>query len=182
MTNPTDIAARAGTTDAPEGTERIYTLVVLVEDRPGAIDRVVGVLRRRRAKMQSLTISQCETPHNVRVTALVKDAEVVVEQVVEQLRKIVDVRQVMNVTDQQAVVRELALITISTKSASLHTIIEVGHQFGASVADVTADSVILESTGSVERLERMIDTLQVFDIREIARSSCAASVPAEAGK
>lgn len=182
MTNPTSIATRAGTMDAAAGAERIYTLAVLVEDRPGAIDRVVGALRRRRAKMQSLTISQCETPNRVRVIALVKDAEVVVEQVIEQLRKIVDVRQVMNVTDQQAIVRELALITVDTKSASLHAIIEVGHQFGASIADVTDDSVILESTGSVEQLERLIDALRVFGIREIARSGCVASVPANEGK
>ena len=182
MTNPIGTANRAGTTDAPLGTERVYTLIVLVEDRPGAIDRVVGVLRRRRAKMQSLTLSQCETPNTVRVTALVKDAEVVVEQVIEQLRKIIDVRQVMNVTDQQAVVRELALITVDTRSASLHVIIEVGHQFGAAVADVTSDSVILESTGSVEQLERLIDALQAFGIREIARSGCVASVPANAGR
>jgi acetolactate synthase-1/3 small subunit len=176
MTNPTSIATRAGTTDAAAGTERIHTLVVLVEDRPGAIDRVVGVLRRRRAKTQSLTLSQSETPNRVRIIALVKDAEVVVEQVVEQLRKIVDVRQVMNVTDQQAVVRELALITVDAKSASLHEIIEVGHQFGASIADVTDDSVVLESTGSLEQLEKLIDALRVFTIREIARSGCVASV------
>ncbi len=182
MTNPTSSVTRAGTMNAAEGTERIYTLVVLVEDRPGAIDRVVGALRRRRAKMQSLTISQSETPNRVRVTALVKDAEVVVEQVVEQLRKIVDVRQVMNVTDQQAVVRELALITVDTKSASLHAIIEVGHQFGASIADVTADTVILESTGSVEQLERLIDALRIFGIREIARSGCFASISVNEGK
>ena len=182
MTDPTGIVARAGTTDAAAGTERIHTLVVLVEDRPGAIDRVVGALRRRRAKMQSLTISQSETPNSVRITALVKDAEVVVDQVVEQLRKIVDVRQVMNVTDQQAVVRELALITVDTKSASVHAIIEAGHQFGASVADVTADNVILESTGSVEQLERLIEALRAFGIREIARSGCVASIPAIVGK
>ncbi|MBA2391573.1 MAG: acetolactate synthase small subunit [Ktedonobacteraceae bacterium] len=182
MTNPTSIATRAGTTNAAEGTERIYTLVALVEDRPGAIDRVVGALRRRRAKMQSLTISQCETPNRVRIIALVKDSEVVVEQVIEQLRKIVDVRQVMNVTDQQAVVRELALITVDAKSASLRTLIEVGHQFGASIADVTDDSVILESTGNVEQLERLIDALRVFGIREIARSGCVASVSTNEGK
>ncbi|GAC1371172.1 MAG: acetolactate synthase small subunit [Ktedonobacteraceae bacterium] len=176
MTNPTGAALRAGTTNAPEGTERLYTLVVLLDDRPGAIDRVVGVLRRRRANMQSLSLSQSETPNSVRITALVKDAEVVVEQVIEQLRKIVDVRQVLNVTDQQAVVRELALITVDTKSAGVHTIIETAHQFGATVADVRSDSVILEVTGSVEKLEQLMAAVQPFGIREIARSGCVVAV------
>ncbi len=182
MTNPIGIATRAGTTNAPEGTEQIYTLVVLVADRPGAIDRVVGALRRRRANMQSLTLSQSETPNIVRITALVKDSEVVLEQVIEQLRKIVDVRQVVNVTDKQAIMRELALITVDTRSAGLRAIIEVGHQFGASVADVTSDSVVLERTGSADGLEKLIDALQPFGIREIARSGCVALVTANDGK
>jgi acetolactate synthase-1/3 small subunit len=182
MTNPIGIATRAGTMDAPQGTERVYTLVVLVNDRPGGIDRVVGALRRRRANMQSLTLSQSETPNIVRITALVKDSEVVLEQVIEQLSKIVDVRQVINVTDKQAIMRELALITVDTKSAGLRAIIEVGHQFGASVADVTADSVVLERTGSAEGLEKLIAALQVFGIRELARSGCVALVAANAGK
>ena len=176
MANPTSVATRAGTTNAPEGTDRLHILVILVEDRPGAIDRVVGALRRRRANTQSLTMSQTGKPNLVRVTALVKDAEVVIDQVIEQLRKIVDVRQVVNATDKQAVLRELALITVDIKSAGLHAIIEVAHQFGASVADVTADSVILEITSDAQTLEKLIEALQAFGIREIARSGCVALV------
>lgn len=182
MTNPIGVAMRAGTTNAPEGDEQQHTLVILVDDRSGAIDRVVGVLRRRRANAQSLTISQSEKPNVIRITALVKDAEVVIDQVIEQLRRIVDVRQVVNVTDKQAILRELALITVDTTLAGLRAIIEVGHQFGASVADVTSDSVILEITGSADALEKLIDALRAFGIREIARSGCVAMVTANDGK
>jgi acetolactate synthase-1/3 small subunit len=174
MTNSTGIATRAGTSDAPRGTESTHTLIVLVEDRTGAIDRVVGVLRRRRARAHSLTLTQSTTPDIVRITTQIKDAEVAVDQLVAQLRKIVDVRQVLNLTNEQAVVRELALITVQAQAAGARAIIETGQQFGAFIVDITADAVVLEATGSTEKLEQLISALQPFGIREIARSGSVA--------
>ena len=88
--------ARAGYSDLPRGAEFVHVLIALVEDRPGAVDRVVGVLRRKRANTQSLSMGRSETPDVVRITALVKDLDVSVDNLAEQVRKVADVRQVVD--------------------------------------------------------------------------------------
>ena len=75
---------RAGQSDAPEGASRTHTLVITVKERPGSVDRVIGLLRRRRANTHTLTIGRCEFPDVARITAVIDDAAVVVEQLVEQ--------------------------------------------------------------------------------------------------
>ena len=170
MTNSTAPTTRAGQANAPQGTERTHTLVVFVEDRPGSVDRVVGSLRRRRANMQTLTLAPGEQPDMVRITTLVKDSEVGVEHLVEQLRKIVDVQQVLNLTTEQAVTRELALVKVKATPENLNEIIEAGHQFGACIVDATPEVVTLEVTGSEEKLQKFIGQLQGYGIREVARS------------
>src|SRR5215469_2366185 len=121
--------ARTGCSDAPQGMERVHTLLVLVFDRPGAVDRVVGVLRRRRAHLQSFNLSQTETPDVVRITALVKDTKVGVDHLFEQIRKIVDVREASHALAQEAFLREMALVNVSTASASVATIMSAAQQF-----------------------------------------------------
>lgn len=165
---------RAGQSDAPKGAARTHTLVILVQERPGSVDRVVGLLRRRRANMQTLTIGRSEQPDVARVTAVTDDAEVSVGQLVEQMRKVVDVRQVIHLSSEQMVVRELALIKVTSDQQHSSEIIELGQQFGAHVADVAPGSVTLEVTGSVAQVERLVDLLQPFGIREVARTGSVA--------
>src|SRR5918912_579049 len=116
----TDSAAppkRAGQSDAPEGAVSSHTLVIFANERHGALDRIVAVLRRRRAKVHNFAIGHSEVPDVVRITAVVDDAEVGVEQLVEQLRKVVDVRHLVNLSAEQAVARELALIKVNSTAS-----------------------------------------------------------------
>ncbi|HET8840229.1 MAG TPA: acetolactate synthase small subunit [Ktedonobacteraceae bacterium] len=161
---------RAGQSNAPDGAVRTHTLVILVHERPGSVDRVVGLLRRRRANMQTLIIGRSEQPDVARITAVTNDAEVAVEQLVEQIRKVVDVRQVTNLSSEQSILRELALIKVASDPQHSNAIIELGHQFGAYVADVAPEAVTLEVTGSAEKLEKLVSLLEPFGIREIART------------
>ncbi len=101
---------RAGQENVFQDGTRSHILVLFSDDRHGALDRIVGHLRRRRANMQTFAIGQSEIPHVVRITVVMEDSEVGVEQLVEQLRKIVDVRHITNLSMDQAIVRELALI------------------------------------------------------------------------
>lgn len=176
MTNQTVHAERPGHSHAPEGTERTHILIVSVGDRPGAHDRVIGLFRRRRANMQTLTIGPGELPGVVRVTVVVNDSEVGVDHLVEQLRKIVDVRHVVNVTDQQAVTRELALIKVKSTAASFSKIIELGHLFGACAVDVARETITLEVTGSEEKVGKLVSLLEEYGIREVARSGRVAII------
>jgi len=161
---------RAGQGDAPGGTEQEHTLIIHVHDRPGSIDRVIGLLRRRRANMQTLVMSRSEQADDMRLTVSINDSNVVVEQLVEQMRKAVDVFRVTNLTTQQAVTRQLALIKVNHTSSTFHEIIEQGQLFGAHTVDVTPETITLEVTGSEEKISRLVDQLQTYGIREVARS------------
>lgn len=170
---------RPGQSNAPQGSECSHTLVILLNDRHGALDRVVGVLRRRRAKMQTLAIGQSELPNVARITVVMEDSEVAVEHLVEQLRKVVDVRHVINLSSEQTVARELALIKVNSTPTNSGEIIELGHLFGAHVVDATTESVTLEVTGSKEKLEKLVNELQTYGIREIARTGSVAMTRGE---
>ena len=182
MTDQVAHLERSGQSDAPAGTARSHTIVVLAHDRHGALDRIVGVLRRRRAKMQAFEIGRSELPDMARITIVMNDSEVGVEQLVEQLRKIVDVQHVVNLSSEQTVARELALIKVnSSESQNAGEIIELGHLFGAHVVDVTQQTVTLEVTGSEEKVEKLVNSLQSFGIREIARTGRVAMTRGEEG-
>ena len=94
----------------------------------------------------------------------------------EQLRKIVDVRHVVNLSSEQAVARELALIKVNSTSAHQNEIIELGHLFGAHALDVNQETVTLEVTGSADKIEKLVTLLQTYGIREVARSGCVAMI------
>ena len=165
---------RSGQADAPQGTERLHTLLVLANNEPGMVDRVVGVLRRRRARPQTISIGQSEIANVSRITIQVSDSEVGVEQLIEQLRKIVDVRHIVNVSSEQAVARELALVKVSASAETRAEIIETGHHFGAHIVDLAQETVTLEVTGSEEKIEKLVALLQRFGVREIARTGSVA--------
>jgi acetolactate synthase I/III small subunit len=171
ITTTTQITTtRTGCSDAPQGTEQVHTMIMLVTDRPGSTDRVVGVLRRRRAKLLSLSLSQSETPDVVRITALVKDTNVGIEHLLEQVRKVIDVREVRHVDAQYTVTREMVLTKVNTISASQDTIIAVARRLGANVVEKGAKFVILEMSGDEERVTAFIEAMRSYGIADLARS------------
>ncbi len=165
---------RAGQTGAAQGTEQVHTLVVLVKDRPGSVDRVVGLLRRRRANMQTLVLGRGIQSNVARITIGVDDSEVGVEHLVEQLRKIIDVTQVTNLSAQETITRELALIKVNTTGTQVQEVLAHGQRFGAQRIDGTEETVTLEIVGNVENIEQLIEQLKPYGIREIARSGSVA--------
>ena len=161
---------RAGQTGAAQGAEQRHTLVVLVQDRPGSVDRVVGLLRRRRANMQTLVLSRGIQAQEVRITMSVDDSEVGVEQLVEQLRKIIDVTQVTNLTEHEAIMRELALIKVNATGSRAQEVLARAQAFGAQRVDETAETVTLQIVESTENIEQLLERLRPYGIREVARS------------
>lgn len=161
---------RAGYSDLPRGAETMHVLVILVEDRPGAVDRVIGVLRRKRANTQSLSMGRSDEPNIVRITALVKDSDVSIENLVEHVRKVIDVRHITNLTTQQAVIRELVLVKIGTTTNNVHEVIATADHFGGTPVAITPDTVTFELSGGEEKITKCIDALRAYNLREIARS------------
>jgi acetolactate synthase-1/3 small subunit len=174
MTDRTALPERAGQANAPQEGARSHILVVFANDKHGAIDRVIGLLRRRRANAQKLAIGRSEVPDVVRITIVMDDSEVGVHQLAEQLRKVVDVQHVDYLSSKQTVARELALIKVNSSATASSEIIELGDLFGAHTVDIGQETVTLEVTGSEEKVEKLVSLLQGYGIRELARTGCVA--------
>ena len=138
-----------------------------------------SVLRRKRANTQSLSMGRGDAPDIVRITALVKDSDVSVDNLAEQVRKVVDVRQVTNLTAQQAVIRELVLVKVGTTADNVHEVIATADQSGGAVVAITPDTVTFEVSGGEEKISKCIDALQAYGIREIARSGPYPDIPSD---
>jgi len=159
-----------------------HTLVALMEDKPGVLNRVSGLFRRRNYNIESLSVGHSETPGISRMTIVVNGDERVVEQVVRQLEKLINVTQVLNVTNMPTVVRELALIKVKASHGTRSEIVELANIFRARVVDVGATSLTIEITGPEDRVNSFIDLLRPFGIEEMARTGRVAMVRGGNGK
>lgn len=153
-----------------------HTLVALVEDRPGVLHRITSMVRRRNFNIASLAVGHSETPGLSRLTFVVEGDEETVEQVAKQLRKIVSVVKVSNITRESMLVRELALIRVRASSYNRSEIMQLATIFRASIVDVAPDSLILEVTGDEEKVDALVQLLKPFGILEMVRSGRLAMV------
>jgi acetolactate synthase-1/3 small subunit len=153
-----------------------HTLVALVEDRPGVLNRMASLFRRRGFNIDSIAVGHSEVPHLSRVTIIVNGSTAMVEQVRKQLDKLVDVVKVSDITGDNITVRELALIKVRATSATRSEIIEIADIFRANIVDVGSDSLTIEITGDEDKVDSMLKLIRGFGIREIARTGRIAMV------
>ena len=151
-----------------------HTLSVLVEDKPGVLARVAGLFSRRGFNIASLAVGPTEVAGVSRMTIVVDAAAHSLEQVTKQLNKLVHILKIVELDDQIAVERELALIKVSAEPAQRGEIIEITDVFRAKVVDVDSDSLTVEVTGAPDKLEAMIRLLSPYGIRELVRSGMIA--------
>jgi len=158
-----------------------HTLIALVEDKPGVLNRMASLFRRRGFNIESIAVGHSELPHLSRVTIVVGGATTMVEQVRKQLDKVVDVVKVSDITGDDIVARELALIKVRARSATRSEIIQIVDIFRASIVDVSSDSVIIEVTGDEEKVNSLFNLLRGFGIKEIARTGRIAMTRGRSG-
>jgi acetolactate synthase-1/3 small subunit len=151
-----------------------HTLVALVEDKPGVLNEMASLFRRRGFNIESIAVGHSEVPHLSRVTIVANGAATMVEQVRKQLDKLIDVVRVSDITDDNIVSRELALIKVKTTSSTRSEIIEIADIFRANIVDVGADSLTIEITGDEDKINSLLSLLRGFGIKEIARTGCIA--------
>ena len=147
-----------------------HTLVALVEDKPGVLNRMASLFRRRGFNIESIAVGHSEVPHLSRVTIVVDGATTMVEQVRKQLDKVIDVVRVSDITGDSTVARELALIKVKATSSTRSEIIEIVDIFRASIVDVASGSLTIEVTGDEEKINSLLNLLRGFGIKEIART------------
>jgi len=153
-----------------------HTLVVLVQDKPGVLNRIASLFRRRNYNIESLTVGHSETPGISRMTIVVNGDERVVEQVVKQLYKLMNVTQVINVSTQPIVARELALIKVNTNRDTRTEVMELVNIFRAKIVDVSAQSLTVEITGTEDKVDSLLGLLRPFGIAEMTRTGRVAMV------
>ena len=158
-----------------------HILVAIVQDKPGVLNRMVSLFRRRGFNIDSIAVGHSEVAHLSRVTIIVNGSNAMVEQVRKQLDKLIDVVRVSDITAEKITTRELALIKVKTNSATRSEIIEMVDIFRANIVDVTGDSLMIEITGDEEKIESMLKLLKGFGIREIARTGRIAMVSGNVG-
>ena len=147
-----------------------HTLVALVEDKPGVLNRMASLFRRRGFNIESIAVGHSELPNLSRMTIVVNGSANMLEQVRKQLGKVIDVVKVTDVTGDNITVRELALIKVKATSATRSEIIEIVDIFRANIVDVASDSLTIEITGDEEKVDSLLNLLRGFGIREIART------------
>ena len=147
-----------------------HTIVALVEDKPGVLNRVASLFRRRGFNIESITVGHSELPHLSRMTIVVDGTTAMVEQVRKQLDKVIEVVKVSDITEEDIVARELALIKVKTTSSTRSEIIQIVDIFRANIVDVAPDSVTIEVTGDEEKITSLLDLLRGFGVKEVSRT------------
>lgn len=147
-----------------------HTLSVLVEDEAGVLSRIAGLFARRGFNIESLAVGPAEQEGRSRVTMVVNGDDRAIEQITKQLYKLIDVLKVLDITDIPSVERELMLLKVNASSANRSEIIELANIFRARVVDVAEDALTLEVVGDPGKIVAIVQVLQKFGIKEIART------------
>jgi len=158
-----------------------HTLVALVEDKPGVLNRMASLFRRRGFNIESIVVGHSELPNLSRMTIVVDGSTAMVEQVRKQLDKVINVVKVSDITGDNVVARELALIKVKATSATRSEIIGIVDIFRANIVDVASDSVTIETTGDAEKISSLFNLLRGFGIKEIARTGQIAMIRGSSG-
>ncbi len=147
-----------------------HTLAVLVENKSGVLSRVAGLFARRGFNIESLAVGVTENPDTSRMTIVVNGDDHVLEQVVKQLNKLIDVIRVSDVPAEDSVSRELALIKVEVDSSTRAEVMQIVNIFRAKIVDFGIKSLIIEVTGDEGKIIAMEQLLRRFGIKEMVRT------------
>jgi len=151
-----------------------HTLIALVEDKPGVLNRVASLFRRRAFNIESLTVGHTEKNGVSRMTIVVDSNQTDSERVVANLYKQINVIQVSDISEVPMVSRDLALIRVNTHSNHRSEIMQLVDVFRARIVDVASDSLIIEITGTEEKINGLVEVLSQFGVLEMVRTGIVA--------
>ena len=153
-----------------------HTIVALMEDKPGVLNRVATLFRRRNFNIDSLAVGHSETAGISRMTIVVNGDDRTLEQVGKQLHKLINVTRVFDVDADEGVERELALVKVHATPESRTKVIELANIFRSSIIDVSPDSLILEITGTGDKINSLVELLRPYGVKELSRTGILAMV------
>ncbi len=154
----------------------LHTFVVYVEDRPGVLNRVASLFRRRGFNIHSLAVGHSETAGVSRMTTVVQTDAGGARRIRAHLYKLVNVLRVDDITALPAIVRDLALIKVTADHQTRSCIVQLAQVFNARIVDVAPESVVLEISGSEAKIDGLLDVLRPYGVLEMVRAGRIAMV------
>jgi acetolactate synthase-1/3 small subunit len=147
-----------------------HLLVVLVNDRPGVLNRVASLMRARNFNIDSLAVSRTDRKDVSRMTLTLHGDDVAVEQAAKQLYRLVDVLKVQDVTADQVVEHELAFVKVRAANGNRAEVIKIVELYKGRIVDVAPDSVIVEAVGTESEIDALVALLRGYGIKELVRT------------
>ncbi len=161
----------------PQSVVRKHTIVVRVQHNFGVLARITGLFAGRGYNIESLTVGRTHEPDVARITIVVEGDERIIEQIIKQLRRLIETLRVRDITDVPHIERELTLIKVYTGDEKARDeIMRLVNIFRAKVVDVSMDSYTIEVTGDTEKIEALIELLRPFGLKDIARTGTLALI------
>jgi acetolactate synthase-1/3 small subunit len=151
-----------------------HVLSIIVENEPGVLSRVAGLISGRGFNIESLNVAPTLEKDVSHMTITTSGEEAIIEQVVKQLRKLVTTIKVVDLSEHSAVEREMILLKVNAEDSRRAEILRIVDIFRCKVVDVSLDEVTVEATGDVGKVQALINMLQRFGIKEIARTGTVA--------
>lgn len=150
-----------------------YIIGVLVQNHPGVLSRVSGLFSRRGFNIDSLAVGPTQDENVSRITLVVNGDEYIVDQVMKQLGKLIDVIEVKDIT-ANSVARELVLIKVNADAKTRSEIMQIANVFQAKVVDITVDFITIEATGNTNKTLALEEMLKQYGIKEMVRTGVVA--------
>ncbi|MEW5814019.1 MAG: acetolactate synthase small subunit [Spirochaetota bacterium] len=147
-----------------------HTIALLVENHQGVLSRISGLFSGRGYNLESFTSGPTTDPTITRITLVCQGDSTVIQQIKKQLNKLIDIIKVEDLTDCPTLNRELALIKIAVQPGQRGEVIQIADVFRAQVMDVGSDSMVIEITGSPQKIDDLVALLHEYTILEMARS------------
>jgi len=148
----------------------LQVISLLLENKPGALMRVTGLLGQRGYNIESLTVARTLDPAVSRMTIAVDVDANLRQQVIKQMNRLINVLQATDLTESPAVIRELLLVRIRTAMESRTAVLKEAEIFGARVVDSSTEGYAIEASGDAEKLNEFVDVMRAYGEIEVARS------------
>jgi acetolactate synthase-1/3 small subunit len=152
-----------------------FLLAVLVDNKPGVLTHVSGLISRRAFNIESISAGYTEEPDVTRINIVVSvESKNELDQVVTQLGKLIDVIKIVNLSEVDSIERELVMIKVRADKSNRAELIDIVNIFRASIVDVSQENVVIELTGQQSKIDGIIEVLSEYEIIEIARTGAIA--------
>ena len=147
-----------------------HTISVLVENKFGVLTRVAGLFSGRGYNIDSLNVGPTQDPGTSRMTIVTRGDDATLEQIVKQLHKLVEVLDVQDFRDYEYIDRELILVSVTVDSRTRAEVMQIADIFRAKIVDVQSDSLTVEITGNEGKVEKFLELMNSFGVRELTRT------------